>query len=617
MKWNLFKNVKYENLSLRVKLSLLFGSLLSITVLTYVIIDYWQFQKVFFHKAATRRLPIYLQAKKTELSTQIARSIETASLLAKHPYVLAFLSSDESAGVLQTNFQLQIKQLIEQGYPLASVVSAQSLRYYTYDKNQFSQKKLKQDNPHDEWYWRMIQSKEKIVFEYDYNQQTDKSLLFINILVGDLEKPLGIAALSVDPSAILQKLEQSKITKNSQSWLLNEKGQIVFSKEREQIGMSLEQIIGSKPLQKLLSNADNSVLFDVPISKENHAVVSTSLATSGYKIVSASPNAELFSFIHLKNGWVVWITIAALLLSFVVVVILVNGIVAPIQSLQKSTLRFVQGELDIQIEKKVLRRNDEIGSLAHSFLSLQEMQAKINHALEQARNVSQGIYQGTLNLKESSSKLAHSSNEQVVSTQEISTVISEMVALVIESNEAVEQTRSIFDEATETSKKGEVSLEGVIAVIREIFNKIEVVQEISGQTNILSLNAAIEAARAGDTGRGFIVVSEEVQNLASVTRKSATEINDLAMQTVEISQNTGKIFGVLSKNINNTSVLLSELIERSKTQTQKAEEINVNIQELEKAAKENAQISSRIDSLIDEFQEEITSLDNLVNEFKT
>lgn len=619
MKWDSLqifgKNFKYNNLSLRMKLSIVFGSLLFVTVLVYVVIDSWQFQKVFFYRAATRRLPIHLQAKKTELSVQIAKALETASLFAKHPYVVSFLSGDENSSALKDSFQLQIKQLSQKGYTLVSVASTQSFRYYTLDKNRFTEKKLKKDNPHDEWFWRMLQAKQKVIIQYDYNEQTDKSLIFIDVLVGSIDKPLGIAALSMDPHAILQKMEQGKITQNSQMWLVDEIGQIAFSKESKQIGISLEQIVGKESLQKILSNAETSVLLDVAINKKNNALVATNLVDSGYKIINASPNDELSGLIYLKNGWVVWITVVALLLSFVMVAILVNGIVSPLQSLQNSTLRFAKGELDIQIAKKILRRNDEIGSLAHAFLELQEMQIKINHVLEQARNVSQEIHKGTLNLKESSLELSRSSNEQVASTQEVSRIIFEMVSLVAQSNEAVGQTRSIFDEATETSKKGEVSLDGVIAVIREIFNKIEVVQEISGQTNILSLNAAIEAARAGDSGKGFIVVSEEVQNLATVTRKSAAEINALAIQTVEISQDTGKIFGVLSENIKNTSVLLTELIAKSKTQTQKAEEININIRELEQAAKENAQISSRIDNLIDEFQEEITALDNLVNEF--
>lgn len=617
--WNNI-NERFIRLNLRAKLMFLFGLLIGGTLLLYAVVDGISTEKVILERMIYNRLPLFLESSKSEFQSLLGKGVESAAALADDPGILRYVALEkqdaQKDSSLKRNFLKRLDYLASLGYPSVFIASKKQGLYYRRGEKNLLEVLDKTDED-DAWFFSTMKAKQKIVVIHGYSTEMKKSLLFVDVLMGNINNPVGIAGVSMNATKILAKLKEKKISPNSRLWLIDPKGKIIFSAVEEEIKTSLGNVLPKKVFAEVLKNSGKQVLPEISMNKKQYALVAMDVGNLGYKIVNLSPVSELKKLMRLNKGLAgVSVTVLALVITVIALFFLVNNFTAPIHALTNSILQFSRGNLHVELNKKLLSRGDEIGGLALAFTEAQKIEHRIVQVIEQAQNVSNSVKAGSEQLQEASAKLSSSSASQADSTEQISNTIKEMTALVMKNNEHVNKTKEIFSEATKTAQNGEEILQGVVAIIRQMFNKIQVVQEISAQTNILSLNAAIEAARAEEVGEGFAVVSQEVQNLADVTRKSTNEINTLVEKTVEITQDTGKIFSVLVQNIRDTTSLLEEITHRSHEQNEVALQINDDVGEMGQMAKANAKTTAHIDSLIAEFRKNIEQLDNVISEFK-
>jgi len=152
------------------------------------------------------------------------------------------------------------------------------------------------------------------------------------------------------------------------------------------------------------------------------------------------------------------------------------------------------------------------------------------------------------------------------------------------------------DLAQETTK----AMDEINTEVTAISEAISVIDQIAFQTNILSLNAAVEAATAGEAGKGFAVVAQEVRNLAARSADAANEIK-LLVENANSKANQGKNvadkmidgYTELNKNVQNTIDLISDIETASKEQQAGIEQINDAVASLDKQTQENANIASQ------------------------
>jgi methyl-accepting chemotaxis protein len=156
----------------------------------------------------------------------------------------------------------------------------------------------------------------------------------------------------------------------------------------------------------------------------------------------------------------------------------------------------------------------------------------------------------------------------------------------------------------ELAKKTTQAMDEINEQVSAINEAISVIDQIAFQTNILSLNAAVEAATAGEAGKGFAVVAQEVRNLAARSAEAAKEIKDL-VESANIKANEGKQisdtmiegYSSLSKNINNTIELIYAVSSSSKEQQIGISQINESIASLDKQTQENAAIAQNTNNI--------------------
>ena len=204
-------------------------------------------------------------------------------------------------------------------------------------------------------------------------------------------------------------------------------------------------------------------------------------------------------------------------------------------------------------------------------------------------------------------KLNISSNEAATSLEETAAALEEITSNIRHNTESIAKMASFSNNVTESATHGEklanqtnVSMDEINAQVTAINEAITVIDQIAFQTNILSLNAAVEAATAGEAGKGFAVVAAEVRNLASRSAEAAKEIKDL-VQNATVKANLGKEiagnmingYKQLNENISQTINLISDIQNASKEQLLGIEQINDAVTQLDQQTQQNAAVASQ------------------------
>jgi len=207
--------------------------------------------------------------------------------------------------------------------------------------------------------------------------------------------------------------------------------------------------------------------------------------------------------------------------------------------------------------------------------------------------------------------LNKSSHDTAASLEETAAALEEMTSNIRHNGENISQMNDYATKLSNSSTEGEsmanktsLAMDEINAQVSSINEAISVIDQISFQTNILSLNAAVEAATAGEAGKGFAVVAQEVRNLASRSAEAAKEIKDLVENATK-KTNDGKLitddmihgYNDLNSNITETINLISDVSNASKEQQIGIEQINDAVNTLDKQTQQNASVASNAESI--------------------
>ncbi|AWB45663.1 methyl-accepting chemotaxis protein [Paenibacillus sp. CAA11] len=400
-----------------------------------------------------------------------------------------------------------------------------------------------------------------------------------------------LIACDVDVSVVTEQLKKVDLGEGSKVELITPEGQIIGSSIDEENGQKVEYsfIKDSKKEQDSLTTKD--------LKGDSILAVYSTQQVSGWKLTGIVPTGNL---VKDARGILLSTYLSVIVVAIIAVLLgiwMVRMIARPLSKLNGLMQEGAKGNLNVRIDHKT---KDEIGQLSASFNVMME---KITELVQQANGSARDVLDTASELAEASKKTAISAKEIAVATEEIANGAGSLASEAERGSELTEGIGSQVHEVISANKEMEASarevekssqlgteyLQGLMEktnatgeITRALAEKVEalkestvsvlkvvdVMQNITQQTNILSLNATIEAARAGAAGRGFMVVADEIRQLAEQSKQSITMVGQI---TDKIQQEMYETVQALS----DASPMFAEQI----TSVQETNQIFVSVQE--------------------------------------
>lgn len=286
--------------------------------------------------------------------------------------------------------------------------------------------------------------------------------------------------------------------------------------------------------------------------------------------------------------WLCLLAICAIAAAAAISVYIGRKIAQPIVAMAETIEEISEGNLLVTLEVK---QKNEIGNME---LSMQKMILNLTQLVERIKEGALNINNSSREVSLSADSIAQGANEQASSTEEISSSMEEMAASISQNSQNAREAESIALAASAHVDKVTRTFDATLNSLGIITNKISIIHEIAEKTDLLAVNASIEAAKAGEQGKGFAVVANEVRNLAVRCRAAADEIDSISVQTLSASNESGKMLAGLIPEIQKTASLIQEIAAASTEQDSGAQQINEALMQLNNITQQNSAASEEL-----------------------
>ena len=404
-----------------------------------------------------------------------------------------------------------------------------------------------------------------------------------------------------------------KISAGGSSYMLDAKGNTIAHKNLESVlnqENTIEDARSDKSLADLAAIESDMIAGHTGFEQYRYDGVTKFTAyapvpdTNGWSIAINAPTSDFTGTTVLGVIVTVVLLAVAAIVASLLALRLAVGIGTPIKACAERLELLSQGNLDAPVPD--FQRNDEVGALVTSttiivnalsailkdidyllgqmghgnfvvdsqiadlyignfeplLVSMRQIKDKLSDTLSQISASAGQISSGANQVSDGAQALAQGATEQASSVQELAATIHEIfdstqetAAVSRESQSRAEQAGGEVVRSNELMKQMTVAMKEISESSQKISNIITTIEDITFQTNILALNASVEAARAGTAGKGFAVVADEVRNLASKSDEAAKATKDLIESSVQSVENGNKIVNEVTGALHRTTEL--------------------------------------------------------------
>ena len=513
----------------------------------------------------------------------------------------------------------------------------------------------------DDWFWSAFNNQKPHITEPYFWDYGDGKQRLISSLVAPVTRDggsVGVVGMDISMNQMQEIADDcEEFSGKAVLGILSPTGTIMgFKGKPDYVGKDLveysesykavkDRVLAGETLSVWATNGDLVIYYPFEIGETSQYIVSCMRIPE--HVIVAPAKAALYKIIGLGT--------LCLVIAAAVMWVVAGKIAKPIVEVVSRLDDISDGEGDLTVQLEVLSK-DEVGQLATAF---NKFVSKIHDTIAEVAAVTLDVASASTQIAASSEEIAAGMEEQSSQVQEISTAVEEMSASVtevakksheandnagqakstaLEGGEIVNETMTGMSEIEEVVKDSGASIGELGKQGERIGEIIEVINDIADQTNLLALNAAIEAARAGEHGRGFAVVADEVRKLADRTTKATDGVSELigGIQSgtqvavdkmssgteivgrgVESAQRAGESLNQIVNGAEHVAEMIQSIAAASEQQSAAAEQISKNIQSIAAVTNQSKEGTMQASQAAAGLSEKAEALKALVGQFKT
>ncbi|MFM4703222.1 methyl-accepting chemotaxis protein [Aeromonas bivalvium] len=539
----------------------------------------------------------------------------------------------------------QLKDLTAQyGLVTASFADRQSAAYYNQDG---FLRNLTPDQ--DAWFYGYTKSQQDLMLSI-FRESNGEMKLFVNFqqLGGR-----GLAGLAKSLDTMVATLSNFRVGDSGFVFMTDGSGKVKLHPDAARIDRdNLNQLAG--PVAPALLGKQEFSASHAEVDGQKVVLATSYIPLLDWYLVVQVPEAEIYAELDQARLHILLVSLAIAVGMGLLGMVLAGSVSRPLNELARLFRELGSGDGDLTQRLKVDGR-DELSEVARGF---NNFVAKIHGSIEQVASNSRQLASTAAQVAEQAQLTQHNCTAQRDRTVQVATAIHEMGATVSEIAGNASLAADVARQANEQADAGagvvaqarhgivglSDELESVSGVIGSLAGQtdaigsiLDTIRSISEQTNLLALNAAIEAARAGEQGRGFAVVADEVRNLASRSAASTEEIQKMidglqaqsaravsamaeghgqSLTVVNQADAANETLGQITAHITQISDMNIQVATATEEQSSVVGEINRNVEDINQLTMETADIAHQLTASSRSLQQLSGELDQLVGNFR-